>query len=75
MSGLYILTNPIKFAVMVPLSTDDYIYVTEPTGTMFEVEPVLYNTKQEAETAATIWGDFAKVVEYTEENVTGEENA
>lgn len=69
MSGLYILTNPIKFAVMVPLSEDDYIYVTEPAGTMFEIRPVLHNTRKEAVEAASIWGPLAKVVEYKEENL------
>ena len=72
MSGLYILTNTIKFAVMIPLAEDDYIYVTEPAGTMFEVEPVLYNTEKEAVEAAAIWGVNARVVEYKEESVKGE---
>ena len=72
MSGSYILTNPIKFAVMVPFAADDYIYVTKPTGEMYEVEPVLYNTKKEAEEAATIWGPLAKVVEYNNEALKGE---
>lgn len=72
MSGLYILTNPIKFAVMVPFGNDDYIYVTKPTGTMFEVEPVLHNTLEAAQEAAAIWGNHAKIVEYTEESIKGE---
>ena len=72
MSGLYTLTNPIKFAIMVPVSVGDYIYVTKPTGGMYEVEPVLYNTEKEAGQAATIWGNFAKVVEYQEESIIGE---
>lgn len=67
MSDTYILTNPIKFAIMVPVSVDDYIYVTEQTGGMYEVETVLYNTRQEAEAAAEIWGTMAKVVEYKQE--------
>lgn len=71
MSGLYILTNPIKFAVMIPFD-GDYMYVTRPTGSMYEVEPVLYDTKKEAEEAATIWGAVARVVEYNEKNVEGE---
>jgi hypothetical protein len=72
MSGLYILTNPIKFAVMVPLAEDVYIYVTEPDRTMSEIRPVLYNTKKEAVEAAAIWEGNARVVEYKEESVKGE---
>lgn len=53
-----------KYAVMVPFGNDDYIYVTEPTGNMYEVEPVLHNTLEAAQEAAAIWGKLAKIVEY-----------
>ena len=69
MTDTYILTDPIKFAVMVPLSVDDYIYVTKPTGGMYEVEPLLFNTKSEAEEHAAIWGSLARVVEYQQEEL------
>lgn len=72
MSGSYILTNPIKFAVMVPFGNDDYIYVTESTGNIFEVTPVLHQTLEAAQEAAAIWGNSAKIVEYTEESIKGE---
>lgn len=53
-----------KYAIKVPLSVDDYIYVTEPTDVPFEVKPVLYETENKAKQAASIWGPLAKVVEY-----------
>lgn len=55
-----------KYAVMVPFDNDDYIYVTEPTGNMYEVEPVLHNTLEAAQEAAAIWGKLARIVEYNE---------
>lgn len=55
-----------KYAVMVPFGNDDYIYVTKPTGSMYEVEPVLHDTVEAAKAASTIWGKFAKIVEYKE---------
>lgn len=66
MSSTCIRTNPIKFAIMIPMSVGDHVYVTKTTGTLYKAEPALYNTKQEAEAAATVWGNFAKVVEYQE---------
>lgn len=55
-----------KYAVKVMLSKDDWIYVTEPTGTMFEVKPVLFDSRQEAEEHASIWGNkhVAKVIRW-----------
>ena len=47
------------------LSADDWIYVTKPEGTMFEVRPILFNSRQEAEVHAAIWG-VSKVVRYRE---------
>ena len=61
-----------KYAVMVPFGNDDYIYVTKPTGNMYEVEPVLHETLESAKEAAAIWGKFARIVEYTEESIKGE---
>ena len=57
-----------KYAVMVPWDNDGYIYVTRPTGEMYEVEPVLHDTRELAMEAAKIWGKFARVVEYKEDN-------
>ena len=55
-----------KYAVKVMLSKDDWIYVTEPDGTMFEVRPILFNTRELAEEHAAIWGnkDVARVVRW-----------
>jgi hypothetical protein len=53
-----------KYAVMVPFDNEGYVYVTKPTGKMYDVEPVLHNTFEEAKEAASIWGKFARIVEY-----------
>jgi hypothetical protein len=53
-----------KYAVMVPLDNEGYVYVTKPTGKMYDVEPVLHNTFEDAKEAASIWGKFARIVEY-----------
>lgn len=53
-----------KYAVMVPIDNEGYVYVTRPTGKMYDVEPVLHNTFEEAKEAASIWGKFARIVEY-----------
>ena len=54
-----------KYAVKVMLSKDDWIYVTEPDGRMFEVRPMLFNTRELAEEHAKIWGkDASKVVRW-----------
>lgn len=56
-----------KYAVKVMLSKDDWIYITEPEGTMFEVRPILFNTRELAEEHAKIWGkDASKVVRWRE---------
>ena len=52
-----------KYAIKVMLAADDWIYVTEPEGTMFEVRPVLFDTRAEAEEHAAIWG-VSKVVRW-----------
>jgi hypothetical protein len=61
-----------KYAVMVPFDNEGYLYVTKPTGEMYEVEPVLHDTFEDATEAAAIWGKFARIVEYTEESIKGE---
>jgi hypothetical protein len=53
-----------KYAVMVPFDQDDYIYVTRPTGAMYEVEPILYDSLEAAQEGASIWGPVARIVEY-----------
>ena len=55
------------YAIMVPWDNDGYMYVTRPTGKMYEVEPVLYETYDAAKEASGIWGKFAKIVEYKED--------
>lgn len=55
-----------KYAVMVPIDNEGYIYVTQTTGEMYEIEPVLHDTFEAAQSAASIWGKFAKIVEYKE---------
>jgi hypothetical protein len=55
-----------KWAVMVPWDNDGYIYVTRPTGEMYELEPVLYDTEDLAREHAAMWGRNAKVVVYKE---------
>jgi hypothetical protein len=53
-----------KYAVMVPFDNEGYVYITKPTGKMYNVEPVLHNTYEAAKEAASIWGKFARIVEY-----------
>ena len=52
-----------KYGIKVPLAVDDYIWVTHlPTGANdFDLNPVLYDTAEEAETAAEIWGPMAEI--------------
>ena len=64
------LDSKMKYAIKIQLAADDWIFITEKQGTMFELQPVLYNTEQEAWEAAEIWlkkekrKDFVQVVEY-----------
>ena len=44
-----------KWAIKIMLAADDWIYVTESDGTMFEVRPVLFDSFEDADKAATIW--------------------
>ena len=56
-----------KYAVKVMLSKDDWIYVTHPgESNMWEVTPMLFNTRELAEEHARIWGneDVARVVRW-----------
>jgi hypothetical protein len=56
-----------KYAIMVPWDNDGYIYVTRSTGEMYELEPALYDTLEQAQEAASIWGKFARIVEHKED--------
>jgi len=59
-----------KYAIRIQLAADDWIFVTEEQGTMFELQPMLYDTEQQAWEAAEIWlkegkrKNFVQVVEY-----------
>ena len=58
-----------KYGIKVPLAVDDYIWVTESTGRCdFDLQPVLYNTVEEAEIAAEIWGPMAQVEPFVVDN-------
>ena len=52
-----------KYAVKIPFE-EDYLFVTRegPDG----IEIVLYDTREEAEAQALIWGGAGVVVEYTD---------
>lgn len=61
----------VKFAVKVMLTADDWIYITEDTrGKCWDLKPVLFDTRSEAEEYSKIWSNgvernrFVKVVEY-----------
>lgn len=63
-----------KYAVMIQLAVDDWIYVTEDNGgNCWDLTPVLFNDIQEAERFAEIWrkkykdNRYVKVVEYERE--------
>lgn len=60
-----------KYAIKVPFDNEGYLYVTRPSGKMYEVEPVLYDTREDAVEAAKIWGKFARIVEYKEDKNEG----
>jgi len=54
-----------KYGIKIRLSDSDYIWVTENTRRCdFQLQPVLYNTIDEAREAAKIWGPVAKIEEY-----------
>ena len=51
-----------KYGIKIRLSDSDYIWVTENTRRCdFQMQPVLYNTIDEAKEAAKTWGPVAKV--------------
>lgn len=51
-----------KYGIKIRLSDSDYIWVTENTRRCdFQMQPVLYNTIDEAQEAAKTWGPVAKV--------------
>lgn len=52
-----------KYAIMVQFGLDEgWIYVCDPPWSE-TMDPVLYNTKEEAKKASTIWNN-PKIVEY-----------
>lgn len=60
-----------KYAVMVCLDgKDDWLYITEDTGKCdFDLQPVLFDTEDEADSFATAWRlsgaeKSVKVIEY-----------
>ena len=55
-----------KYAVMVPMD-GEMLYVTEG-DTKFQLRAKLFNTQEEAQQHADLWGEHAAVVEYTEES-------
>ena len=44
-----------KYAIKLMLAKDDWIYLTESTGTMFEVTPVLFDSREIADEYAKTW--------------------
>jgi len=57
-----------KYAIKIYLSRDDWIYITKSRGSMFELEPMLYESRKEAELATSNWGKkCTKVVRYRKE--------
>jgi len=57
------------FGIRVPMSVDDYVWVTDPRANdpVFCPEPLLFETREEALDHASIWGSFATVKEYKQE--------
>lgn len=55
-----------SYAVKVPFD-GEMLYVTEG-DTKFQLRAKLFDTKEEAQQHADIWGEHAEVVEYTEES-------
>ena len=68
-----------KYAIKIMLAADDWIYVSEPTGTMFEVRPLLFDTLDAAREHSKIWmkkgyEDGVKVVEFIDSDLDQTEN-
>ena len=55
-----------KYAVMIPFD-GEMLYVTEG-DTKFHFQAKLFDTQEKALEHANLWGDHAKVVEYTNES-------
>lgn len=59
-----------QYGIKIPLAVDDYIWVTEMSDlSSFDLQPVLYNTVEEATAAAEIWGPLARVELYDKNNI------
>ena len=55
-----------RYAVKVPFDDDDWLYVVEGDS-KFQLRVKKFDTIEEAEQHADIWGEQAIVVEYKEE--------
>ena len=55
-----------KYAVRVPFD-EEMLYVTEG-DTKFQLRVKLFNTKEEANLHADLWGELAEVVEYDDKD-------
>ena len=55
-----------RYAVMIPFD-GEMLYVTEG-DTKFHFQAKLFDTQEKALEHANLWGDHAKVVEYTNES-------
>jgi len=59
-----------KYAIKIHLAADDWVYMTDPEDVVFELSPVLYDSKQDAQKAAIDWStkynndNFIRVVKY-----------
>lgn len=53
-----------KYVIKILMGTD-YMYVTRPSGKMYDVEVVTYDDYDSAEKAAVAWGKSARIEEYT----------
>lgn len=60
-----------KYALMIKIGQGDWMYVTEEkSDNCWDMHPVIYEDKQRAERAATIWrnyGSECKVVDFLRE--------
>lgn len=62
--------NNQKYGIKIPIAVDDYIWVTELAEPgEFDLRPVLYDTVEEAQAAAEIWGPLAKVLIHDKDNI------
>lgn len=44
-----------SYAIKVQLAVDDWIYITEDTGTCMDLVPVLFSNKNQAQQYANAW--------------------